>query len=79
MRRRTPWAESCRGEEAATNLDKAFDQSLTALARWRSGDADLEAVVEALEGLTRAVAGADPVLTDRYDAVLGDCGGNEEL
>ena len=57
-------------------MDQAFDRSLEALARWRSGDADVDAMVEALENLTRAVAGADPDLADRYDRVFGD-GGKE--
>ena len=60
------------------NLGEAFDRSLTALSRWRSGDADMDAVVEALEELTRAVAGADPVLAVRYDRVFSSGGDAED-
>ncbi len=60
------------------NLGDAFNQSLTALSRWRSGDADVDAVVDAMESLARAVAGRAPVIDDRYNAVLGDAGGGDD-
>ena len=60
------------------SLGEAFDRSLTALARWRSGDADVDAVVEALEALTLAVAGTDAVLAIRYDRVFSSGGDDED-
>jgi hypothetical protein len=53
------------------DLVAAFDRAAESLVRLRSGDADPDAVAEALDGLLRAVAGGDPELADRYDRVFG--------